>query len=278
MIFENYYRSSDFRQILQRLVEAKKATNPRYNFSTLAADLRVQKTFLSKVINGKGLLSSDQVFLLAEVFALSHEEQEYFLLLLEIERTGLASRKKVLLRKLASIQSAHRKPDKVLKTDMVQASMDSPATKYYIDPYVTLMHMHLMLPALGGDPEQIGKKLRLSPAYQKKLIDILLELKLIETIGSGNRYRVIKSNLYLAPDSPLTPAYCALFRMISAEQVMKLSTDHRCAYSLTIAADEKTRAHIHEEFLSFLRNLEKTIQAAPSEEVYQLNFDLFAWG
>ena len=75
----------------------------------------------------------------------------------------------------------------------------------------------------------------------------------------------------------MTPTYSALFRLVSAQQVMKLATDQRCAYSMTFAADEKTRARIHEMFLKLLREIEVPIREASSDEVYQMNFDLFAW-
>ena len=47
---------------------------------------------------------------------------------------------------------------------------------------------------------------------------------------------------------------------------MKLATDQRCAYSMTFAADEKTRARIHEMFLKLLREIEVPIREASSDD------------
>jgi len=50
-------------------------------------------------------------------------------------------------------------------------------------------------------------------------------------------------------------------------------------YSLSVimTADPKMQAKLRARFLDFLKDAEAMVKDAPSEELYQMNFDLFCW-
>jgi hypothetical protein len=60
-------------------------------------------------------------------------------------------------------------------------------------------------------------------------------------------------------------------------QLLKIKKDMRTTLFVTFSADEKTRLQIHDRFLEFIRDIEDLVKMAPSENVYQLGFDLFPW-
>ena len=273
----HFFRYFDFREIVKELVAERKSVEPHFNFSRLAQILGVQKTYLSKVMAGNASLSSDQIYTLAEYFALTKEEHEYLTLLTEYERTGLAKRKQILEKKISAIQSAHRNTKKNLQAKFQGENSNDPMADYYLDPFMTVAHLCLTLPQYAGDSRKVAQRLKFSEAYAKKIFGKLEELKINQPLTTPHHYRVVEDHLQLSSDSPLCTPYQALFRLASAHHLMKIPTDERFAFSVTFSADEKTKKIVHEAFLKFLREIEPQVKAAPIDEVYQLNFDLFPW-
>jgi uncharacterized protein (TIGR02147 family) len=273
----NLFRHNNFRIILSELVKLRKKSDPTFNFSALAQVMQVQKTYLSKVMNDKGHLNSDQIFALSEFFSLSIEEHDYIILLLECERTGLSRRRKLLQAKIASIQLEHRNPKRHLEADYIQSEMADAHAEYYLDPLMTILHMYLALPEFGGDPIRIADSLGLKHQHVKKIVLTLQRLEMISPAKKDGTYQVVKKHIRLAPESPLNSAYYSLFRLASAYQVMKTPRNLRFAYSITFSADDKTKAIIHEAYLKFLKEIDPAIKAADDREVFQMNFDLFPW-
>jgi len=272
----NIYRHLDYRDILKILVNDRKKTDPKFNFSVLATAIGVQKTYLSMVVNAHATLNNDQLFLLSEYFRLSSAEHDYLVLLLEYEKTGLAKRRKLLRQRIAAIQLDQRSPRKVLEHDFVETKNNLSAD-YYLDPFMTIVHQFLALPEFGGDPMKVGQLLGLAARSIEKIVKTLEALKLITPANSPGCYRLTKEHIWLAPESPVNSAYYSLFRQVSAYQLAKTPRELRSVFSVTFTADDKARGLIHEAFLKFLREMEGIIKIAEPKEVYQVNFDLFPW-
>jgi len=267
----------DFRGVIAELVTRQKRISKGFNFSKLAEVLGIQKTYMSKIMNGHGQLNTDQVYTLSDFFNLTKEEHDYIILLIEHERTGLAKRKRFLEKKIASIQAEHRSTKKALQAKFSEGREANLNAEYYLDPFMTVAHIFLTLPRYAGDTKKVAQKLNFSEAYSKKIFSTLEQIGLIEKLNKPDCYRVVEDHLHLASDSWLTTPYHALFRMTSVQHLMKLSPEERFAFSVTFSADPNTRKFVHEAFLKFLREIEPAVKAAPSEDVYQLNFDLFSW-
>ena len=273
----NIFRYSDFRQILKLLVAQKKKASADFNFTILAATIGVQKTYLSKVMNGSGQLSTDQIYTLAESFSLTKDEHDYLILLIECERTGLNKRRQFLERRIAAIQAEHRNTKKNLQAQFSEETIADARAEYYLDPFMTIAHLFLTLPSYGGDSKKVAQKLKFSDFYAKKIFSTLKRIGIIERLNKPDCYRVVEDHLHLSSESLLSTPYHALFRMASLQQLMKIAPEERFAFSVTFSADNDTKKIIHDAFLKFLREIEPAVKAAPIESVYQLNFDLFPW-
>lgn len=272
----NVFRFLDYRDILKNLVASRKKEDKKFSFSSLAEILGVQKTYLSKVMNNNGSLNSDQIYSLVEFFSLSKGEHDYILLLLECERTGLAKRRQKLEKRIAAIQAEQRNTKKILKAKFSAGESQDPFAEYYLDPFMTVVHICLTLPEYNGSAERIAQKFNFSDSYSKKIFSSLERLGIIEKTKS-NHYKVLDDHLQLSSDSPLCTPYHILFRALSANYLVKVPSDERFAFSVTFSADDKAKKQIHEAFLKFLREIEPVIKSAPAKEVLQINFDLFPW-
>lgn len=272
----NIYRFLDYRELLREFVEHRKKTEGKFGFAVLAEKLGVQKTYISKVLAGNAHLSQDQIFLLAESFSLNEEQREYFSLLVESERTGVVKRKKIIRSKIAQIQFEKRNPAQALLASELESTGVDDFSKYYLDPYTAIVHLCFDLPRFQHRSNEVRNYLNLSESHMAEICNSLVALGLIKKLNE-NQFQVLKDHFHLPRESPLAKSGDALVRMLSANQIFKVPPEKRFAFSVTFSGDDSTRAFIHEEFLKFLREVEKMVQSAPSTEVLQMNFDLFPW-
>lgn len=272
----NIYYFVDYRLVLKTLIEEQKNKNNKLNYSKLANDLGIQKTYISKVINGSAHLSTDQVYLIADYFSLSEEELDYFLLLLEYERSGVAIRKKKLLKKINYVQSQHRSIKKHLKTNSIDPLI-SPLGEFYLDPYVKVVHIFLSISFYQKNYLKIAEQLQISQTQLTKIVNTLEKSNIIQWVPASKSYKILSQDLLLPKESPLCVAHQNLFRTISAQQILRLPIRDSLGMQITFSADDRTKNKIHERFLEFLKEMEILVKNATSEKVYQFNFDLFPW-
>ena len=92
----------------------------------------------------------------------------------------------------------------------------------------------------------------------------------------GDTYRVVRHNLHLPSDSNLQRPYQTLVRLRALEKLARRG-ENAYTYSVIVSATAKERDWIRREFMALLERADRLIRKAPSEEVFQLHFDLFTW-
>lgn len=271
------YAFNDYRDALRALMEARKCTHPQFTYGELARAIQVQAPYLSRVLRKDAQLSSDQLHLVCETFHLNSDETEFIFLLLEHQRSGLLKRRKQINEEIVKRRQAQREIKKHLKAETVAQQDALRVQEYFLDPLALLVHCFLMVPAFAKAPAQIARHLAISADRLEVLLKRLERLGMIEFQSPAKGYRILKDHLHLERESGLNQAYQILFRFFSAEFVQRLDPKNKKQFTLTLTADEHTRKVIDEEFTNFLRRIEPLVRKAPSEGVYQMNFDLFRW-
>lgn len=270
------YRTTSYVSVLKALIEEARKSDPEFSQLKLSESTGIQKTYLSKVLNETADLNSDQLYSVADFFDLTSEDTEYVLLLLEFGRCHHTKRKKELHEKIASIQSEHRNTKAVLKSPLIEIPVNQQYLDVYLDPWASVVHIFLTLSEYKQDYTKIQKDLDLNKEHFNRLIQSMVELKIIE-IKSDKKVQVIKDHLQMPSDSPLIAYYQNLFRLTVAAHLTKLLPKSRFSYNITLSTDPKTKIYIHEAFLRFLQEIETKVRESNPEEVYQISFDLFPW-
>lgn len=136
------YDYIDYRKYLKAAVLAKKASSPSINFSRIAEEVGVQRSYLSQVFGFKCHLNSDQLYVIAKKLGLGEKEIEYLLILLDVEKSQVSARREKLIHLRDSLRNAHFKSENYLdrKTLKIDNGIYS---QYYTDPYCSLVHMYL---------------------------------------------------------------------------------------------------------------------------------------
>ena len=65
-------------------------------------------------------------------------------------------------------------------------------------------------------------------------------------------------------------------KMKSIELIQKLKAEQKYNFSVIFSATPEVKKEIQENFFKFLKQCQASVQDAKSQELYQLNFDLFS--
>ncbi|MGK5086566.1 TIGR02147 family protein [Bdellovibrionota bacterium FG-2] len=262
----------DYKRFLKSALEIKKKKDSTLSFSKLADYAKIQRSYLSQVLNGAPHLSADQLYLIAKRLGLGSEEIDYLLLLLEIERCTVPERQAELALKRDQIRAKHLKTEKFIKHETVKVSAEH-LTQYYCDPHIPIAHMFLTIPKFQKNPEALVEKLDVSQEQFTRILSVLEDCGLIRFTPQG--LEVLKPNLHLEKESPLARVNGTFFRLKAIDSLQRAKSEEDYFFTASFSATEALRTQIKERFLQFLKRQSKEIGDSPAEQVFQLNFDLF---
>lgn len=263
-----------YRDLVTAAVERERKAGRKTRFGELAAAAGMQPAYFSNVLKKRGDFSADQLYLILTALQVSEEEREFGLLLLEYERASVPARKAELKSRLDEIRGENLKTEKAISAEVTDAT--TPASSlYYLDPYHQLVHIALGIPRYARDPGHLHSVLGLP---HERIITILATLAAQGYIEQTQRgWRSKRQALHLPESSPICRPHQTAVRQLSLSHLMMEKGPGDKRVSVTFSADPATRQRIEELFLRFLKACEKQVGAAEPRELYQLNFDLFAW-
>jgi len=274
----NIYSYTSSAKIIKNWVGEKKKTDKTLNFTSLAEGIGVQKAFISQVLTDKANLNLDQAFQIAQHLNFNEEEKEYFLLIVEKERSGLASRKEELTKKIKELQKNFGGSKKSVQAHFLDTEKSEDFMReYFLDPYHSIVHVHLTVPEHVRNPFGLAEKLGLSRERLERIFKVLHGLEVIEFEAKKKSVKVLKERLHTVDQNQLNANQQVLFRALSLERLITVQKDKRMAFNVTYSADAKTFAEVQKEFHIFIQKVGELVGSAPASEVYQLNFDLFPW-
>ena len=247
---------------------------PARTLKWLAEKTGIQAPYLTNVLKEKAHLSADQLFAVLEHFDWDDDQREYTQLLLEWERSGQPKRKQELKRRLDKIRKEKLQSKAHIQQDVVGLTSDE-FTRFYLNPYYSLIHAFMGVGKFAAKPARIARCLNLDGKQVTQFLKELVSLNFLAPAGTG--YQKSKRNFHLPKESPFCDPHLALMQQAAAQHLQSLPPEERYGFTAMIAADPEVREKIHREFLAFLKKIEPLVKAAPSEELYGLRFDLFRW-
>ena len=270
----NVFSYRSYQAVLEEAVKEKRLADGEFNFQKLADITGIQKSYLSKVRNKKAHLSADQAFGLAEQFGLSEEETEYFILLVEYERTAIDSRRRYLLKQIDRVYQEHRKSDRHVQVKTRIGEQEA-TLQYYSVPWVQIVHLGLTIERFRRSPQDLATALGVPRQTVADAIEILIRMGLAER--KGKSIVSAEDPIHLSKDSPVYPVWRNQLKLLSLNRLSLTPDGLDYSFGVTFSATETVREQIQQRFFQFLKAIEREVKGAASQEVYQLNFDLFSW-
>lgn len=272
---EAIFKADDYRQALRQTVYFQKERVGRaLSFQKMAEHCRIQKTYLSKVLNQGGNLTRDQVYLACDYLNLKDSEAEFVMTLHELDGAVVLPRQKKLKERIEKMRSQYLKTESHIDAPVAEAKTQD-LQVYYLDPVLQLIHILLTVARFAKDPALIAKTIGLNEGFVKEKLHTLERLNIIERTDSS--YRVLNSELHLSADSEIFGPYRKLMRLMAINKLDHVDPKKAYSFSVIFSSNPQVRSQIQEQFLNFLSKVKKLVSGADEREVYQLNFDLFDW-
>lgn len=268
------YKHLDYRLALKTSLEELKPIKKSATLQNMAEYCRVQKTYLSKVLNHGGNLNSDQLYLACDYLKLNSKQTEYVQLLHNFDQCSVDKRKKEILQKVHAIQKEHQTTHAHINVKTEDLKIDA-INEYYSDPYHQLIHMFLTIERFRKDLKLIADKTKLPADKVQYYVEQLQKMQII-TYSEG-KIKILQDNLHLPANSSLMKAYRSLTRLQALELINRLPAEDAYTFTVAFSTDKETKEKIHQKFLDFLKDTQKLVGKSKEEELYQINFDFLKW-
>lgn len=279
MVELNIYSTDDYRNVINEIMSEKKFLDKSFTFQAMANFIRVQKPYLSKIMNGRADFNSDQLFMSCKYLEMSEEEISYILLLLEHERCTYPERRKQLHKSIQKIQDSKRDSKNILIKDIqTRDALDfdeSIHIEYYLDPIILIVHIFLTIPRFKKNIDSIATELFLSKDHLNDVLKKLVDMSIIE-INDG-KVNVLIKTLHLPRESKVVSSHQQMMKQYALYRMNRIPVEKKKAFAVTFSSNENSRRKIELEFNKFLAKVREISMEGDKEDCYQLNFDFFPW-
>lgn len=271
MIFElQSYKSV----LLETGTQLRSQFGSKFTFERMAHACGIQKTYLSRVLNGKSHLNPDQLFSACEFLKLDSTATEFTLILRELELTNHPKRRKQLTQQIEQIRKSELKIEKVIH------NLDHPKRmhqtwEYYSDPDILLVHLALTIPRFASSPDALLKFLDISKERLNQILMTLQDWNLIQF--QGEKYHLEDPVQHLPKDSPLFRLHSTALRQRTIEKIRKLDDENSFIFSTVFSADAALQNRLRKKILALLKETQADVGAAKSDDLFQMNIDFFSW-
>lgn len=264
----------DYKLALRDLLERKREQHgSRFTFEKMAIACGIQKTYLSRVLNGKGHLNPDQLFAACEFLSLREVEIDFLQLLRERQDSVHPRRLNLLKKKIEALKAARLKSENTLKTK--NTFKLEQAIDYYTNFNLHLTHLLLTIPRFSASPQDICGTLNISVSELNENLEKLERWGLVKRKGA----KVVAEEVsqHLPADSPVFGTFATLQRIKAMEKMNQSKREEDYFFSVLFSAEAGYQVVLRKKLLALLEEARGSIEKGKQEEVFQLNIDLFRW-
>ncbi|MCB0406807.1 MAG: TIGR02147 family protein [Bdellovibrionales bacterium] len=240
-------------------------------YRRMANALHVSTTMISQVFKGDKHLSLELAQELSDYLNLNLKEGDFFLLLIEFARAGSYKLKERLLRQIKEQQEEARKLKNLIK-DETKISEESKSIFYSSWMYSGI---HLLVDiASMNDSESISQRLNLPRNQVQKILDFLMQEKLVNK--KGNQLEIGQAKTLLSKESPLVIRHHQNWRFRSLDKMIE-KKDSDFFYSAPMSMSEEVAFKIRQKIPNLVKEITEEIIPSKSETVRTLILDWFEY-
>lgn len=238
--------------------------------SKLAEAIRCQPTYVTLVLQEKSHLSQEQAMLASEFLGHSDLETEYFLTLLQWDRAGSDKLKSFYLGKLKELKSQSGKIGRRIKPQRTLSAEHQ--ALYYSSWAFAAIHMAVTISELQ-DRHQIAKQLNLPVKNVTRVLDGLLEMRLIS--NDGGRLKPAEKEIWIGGESFNKIQHHTNWRN-RAIASLDSESENELHYSAVVTLSQSDLPRVREVLLNAIKQNVEIIKSSKSEdELFCFTLDLF---
>lgn len=264
------YKHNDIRDYIKELL-SKRPRGGRGELQMIAKSLGVHSTLISQIMSGMRSFTDDQAHELCQYFELNEVESEYFLLLVQIERSTTSKYKTFLKNKLSDFRQQSEKISKSFTHE--NELTDAQKSIYFSSWKYSAIRIYCSLNSKGQSLENIMSKFNLTRTKALQMIDFLCESRLCEK--KEEFYFVGQQRVYVDKGSIYFQKHHSNWRFKSLEK-SETPTDDDKLYTVILGVSQKDYLKFKDEVTKLLSSFSKTLEQTENpDQLVCFNCDLF---
>lgn len=264
----NFFGSEDYKKTVLELIR-KMPRKGFGQFRKIAEYLRISSVLVSQIFKGNRHLTVEQALELSHYFGFSPLEMQYFLTLVQLERSGTHRLKTHLREQLQEI----REKSQELKNRVPQDKVLTEEAKamFYSQWYYSGVRL---LSSIEGfqTVDAIAEHLNLPRARIKHIVAFLLDHGLC--VESNGRIEMGPRLTHLEASSPLITRHHSNWRM-RAMRNMESPDKDELFYSAPMVLSQDDVAWVREQLVELIKRVLERVKPSSSERLACLNIDWF---
>jgi uncharacterized protein (TIGR02147 family) len=264
-------RISDYRTLIQEGLKRRGASG-RGQTDRLAKALGVSASQVSQVFSGARVLTLEQACNLAQFLELTKLETEYFLGLVQLERTSSAPLKEVFkaqLERTASLLDAQEESERLDAPGFVLDEADRGV--FYSQWYYSAIRLLTAVPGMDT-AEKISRRLGLPLKKTQEVLDFLLKTRLC--VKKEGKIALGPSRTYAQRGSPFHGRHHLNWRVKAMEYLPREQPDGM-SYTAAVSLSAEDAQKIRQILVEATDKAEALIEASPAKTLYCLTLDWF---
>jgi uncharacterized protein (TIGR02147 family) len=271
------YDFRDYKEALQQVLKKTKSRDPKITLRSLATKVRVQYTYLSRVLNSKQAhLSEDQLYALSSVLQLFPDEIEFLLLLRSYQTTEIQNRRAAIFAKIENISQQKKTRADYVGDGSVGSNHD---LHYLLNPICVIIHVALFIKDYQNNPRLLCASLGISVADLREVLRILDSSGYVD-VDSNDAFKVLavkSKHPHFTRTHPLMRAHQSLLKNAMNGRLAQTSEEAKESRMVTFSANEQFFEALRKHFDDFMKNVQKSSAEGKHTHLYQLNFDFLRW-
>lgn len=258
----NIFKYQNYNTLLRDLL----ANHPKGGHgcqSRIAKKIRSQQSYLSRVINNKAELNTDQILAISQFFTLNKSETDYFLFLNLFNRCSNDDLKVYYNSKLQAIRSKELKISNRIEEH--SEINDLEMATYYSDWSYQAVHVATAVKEYQTI-DALVKRFDISKRDIINILSFLIKIGLV--VNKNNLYKSTQKSLHLNDDSRFIKQFHRNWRLKSME---KLNSDSDLNYASVVSCSHSDAEAIQEIMIEAINKIRKIVKTSKDEDVYLYN-------
>lgn len=237
--------------------------------AALARAAQCQTAYISQVLRGAAHLSLEQGERIAAFLGLGEDEQLYFLLLLQKDRAGTESLRRIFQKQIQALAKKNSQLKSRIEPGQALA-LEAQAT-YFSSWIYAAVHLLARLPEFQG-VDALARRLGLPPTTIEETRTFLESVGLLRREQA--RWTAGEARMHLPHDSPLISRHHIGWRL-RAIRALEMRRDENLHYSSAVTISKKDALFLREMLLKTIESAKQVIKGSEDEVFYSLNLDFF---
>ena len=232
-----------------------------------------QTSYFSRVLNGEAHFSLEQGQKLNQFLAHGQDESHYFLLLLQLARSGTKELKKYFEKQIESLLEARNRIEKRVASPTKLSDQDE--SLYYSTWKYAALHMASLNPKKRSF-EALASLLEISLEEVKEKARDLEKMNVVQ-IKAGEAWPSSATNVHLERESVHISKHHANWRLRGIQEIEKRKSQG-VHYSVVYSGSQAALKNVKKRILKLIEENANEVKASDDEALAAFNLDFYQFG